>query len=157
MVRKNNNTKILQEKQTPVPNFTVEYSNKKWCEHKPEVLQINSAEEDAPYLKYLLSTASAMGIIRKGLFIPTGIHLMQGKEVMTSILKDQEEYVKSTIGIPITGVTDDSIYQISKEGKQSIHKTLMDTHLVKSIESTNQTNSTGKWIIITKITTKHRC
>ena len=73
-----------EQNERNVPKFHVEQSSRKWGKLKTEVLRINCAEEDAQYLKYLLSTASAAGKVTQGLFIPTGIHLMEVEHVIMS-------------------------------------------------------------------------
>ena len=130
-----------------VPKFHVEQSSRKWGKLKTEVLRINCAEEDAQYLKYLLSTASAARKVTQGLFIPTGIHLMEGKEVLTSILNEQEQYLQSTIGIPITGISTENM-KTSRNGNKSVEHVLMSSKLVQSVEPTNLTDKIGKWILI---------
>ena len=63
-----------------VPKFQAEKNTWKQGKLKTDILRINCAEENAQYLKYLLSTASASGDIKKGLFIPTDIHLRKVKK-----------------------------------------------------------------------------
>ena len=53
------------ELESKIPKFHVEQSSCKWGKLKTNVLRINCAEEDAQYLKYLLSTASANGAVKK--------------------------------------------------------------------------------------------
>ena len=105
-----------------VPVFNVEYSNKEWGGQKIEVLRINCAEDDAPYLKYLLSTSSVKGDTTKGILILTGIHLMEGKEVLTSILKEQLDYIESTIGVPKNGITEDAMNIPKNSEKNQLNK-----------------------------------
>ena len=106
------------EEECKVPSFQVEHSNKKWGNMKVEVLRINCAECDAQYLKFLFSTASSQGQIKKGIFVPTRIYLMESKEVLTSILQDQIKYLKETVGIPIIGITKEAI-KIPNKAKQT--------------------------------------
>ena len=77
-------TKQLQvrESQAHVPQFHLETNSRKWGGLVTEVLSVHCTASDAKYLKYLLSELGTKQTLSKGLFIPTGIHLMEGKEVM---------------------------------------------------------------------------
>ena len=131
-----------------VPKFYIEQSSQKWGKLKTDILRVNGAEDDAQYLKYLLSTASASGDIKKGLFTPTGIHLMGGKEVLTSILNNQNQYLQSTIGIPITGVSRAAMKQTDSSGNKSVEQELLGSKLLDSVEPINLTEKIGKWILV---------
>ena len=76
-----------------IPKFHLENSTRKWGVIKSEVLSINCTKEDAKYLKYLFAEASSQNLFNKWLFVPSGIHLMEGKEVMHGLLTEHNEFV----------------------------------------------------------------
>ena len=75
---------------------------------------------------------------------------MEGKDVLTSILQEQSDYINNTIGVPITGITEEAMKVPKNSDTKSIKQVLMGTHLVESVERTYATKSNGKWILIVK-------
>ena len=105
-----------------IPIFHLETSIRKWGGFKSEVLRITSSQDDSEFLKYLLSLAGEKQLFPKGKFIPEGLQLMQGKKLVTSILSEQQEYLDSTVGIPITGVSVETMNQHPARTEQSIRE-----------------------------------
>ncbi len=142
---------IPTEGATLVPPFHLETSLRKWGEIKVEVISVYCKQEDAQYLKSLLVEASSQNLILKGLFIPTGLHLIEGKEVLTNLLREHSEYLQSVTSVQIDGISTDDMYrEESDEG--NIEQLLMDGPGVSAIERTFQTDYRGQWLVVVKQT-----
>lgn len=70
---------MMDETEAGIPQFHLETSTRKWGELHAEVISVHCMKEDAQYLKYLLAEASSNDLVTQGVFVPTGIHLMEGK------------------------------------------------------------------------------
>ena len=68
-----------------IPKFHLENNMRKWGNIHVEVLSIYCSKEDVRRVKHMLADASSKGLISKGTFVPTGIHLLEGKEVLTAL------------------------------------------------------------------------
>ena len=98
-MEKYNLTDTLNEKY--VPMFHIENSVRKWGGVQVEVIKIVCQEDDTEYMKHLFSLASLQQKIEKGLFIPTGIQLMETKEVLTSLLVEHKEFTDTVTSYQI--------------------------------------------------------
>ena len=137
----------VQNKQAMVPNFHLETSIRKWGGLKTEVVRVLCAMEDAKYVKYLLAEAGSQGQIKKGTFVPTGIHLMEGKDVMTSLLREQQAFIENVTSFQISGISYSDMKIASKE-KGSIQQLLLSCDGVFAVEPTFQTEQRGSWILV---------
>ena len=130
-----------------IPRFHLETNTRKWRDIQTEVLSIHCSTEDATYLKYLLSEASSQGKIDQGIFVPTGIHLMEGKEVMYQLLKEQKEFVDNVTSFQLGGIMQDEMYA-AENNQESIKRILMKAGGVWAVEQTYQTNYNGQWLVV---------
>ena len=131
---------------TAIPKFHIETTARKWGGLHTEVLSIHCSKEDATYLKYLLSEASSQEKIDKGVFVPTGIHLMEGKEVMYQLLQEHQEFINRVTSFQLGGIWYEDMY--NKDGKESIQQLLMQAEGVRAIEQTHQTHYNGQWLVV---------
>ena len=87
-----------------VPKFNLETNLRKWDNIHTEVIWINCSTNDASYLKLLLASASLQGKLNKRMFIPTGLQLLEGKEVVKQILQEQQEFLESHTSFQIEDI-----------------------------------------------------
>ena len=130
-----------------VPYFYLETSIKKWGELKAEVLRINCAKEDSERLKALLSVASEHGLLERGLYVPIGLHLMEGKSLVTNILRKHLQYIGKVTGVPLTGLSQDDMQQKGKNDKTA-KDLILGIKGVHSVEKVRDRQSPGQWSII---------
>ena len=130
-----------------VPNFHMETTTRKWGGLQTDVLSVQCATEDAKYLKYLLSAAGSTDTLPKGIFVPTGIHLMEGKEVLHQLLQEQIEFLNTVTSFQIGGINCEEMYQV-KENQWSIHQLLRNAAGVSAIERMFHTAYSGQWLIV---------
>ncbi len=84
----NTGSEVVTELRTP--KFHLETTVKKWGNVRVEVLSVYCSKEAAMYMKYLLAEASSQGLFKKGIYVPAGLHLMEGKEVLSSLLREHK-------------------------------------------------------------------
>ena len=130
-----------------VPRFHLENNTKKWGSVKTEVLSIYCSKEDAAYLKHVLAEATSQGLYSKGLYVPTGIHLMEGKGVLSSLLMEHQEYIDSVTNFQIEGISYESMKH-SINSNVTIQDILMRCQGVMGIEPIYQTDRRGQWNIL---------
>ena len=131
-----------------IPQFQLEASVKKWGGINVEVLRINSAKEDAEYLKHLFSIGSEHGTFKRGLFVPAGLHLLEGKEVVSNILLEHDSYIQQSVGIPVTGLTQTEMNN-NMDDESSPQEILLQIPGVESVEKSRDFQYTGQWLVIT--------
>ncbi len=85
---------------------------RKWGEIQVEVLSIQCCIDDAQYLKCLLVEASSQGLFSQGLFVPTGLHLIEGKEVVMSLLREQQDFIKQVTSVQVEGISSKDMYDM---------------------------------------------
>ena len=51
-----------------------------------------------------MTEAGAQQELPKGIFVPTVIHLMEGKEVMTQLLQEQQEFLENVTNLHLQGI-----------------------------------------------------
>ncbi len=146
-VWENNRTRESDDNRVEIPKFHVETNVRKWGGIHTEVLSMHCSTNDANYLKYLLSEASSQGRLEKGVFVPTGIHLMEGKEVMYQLLKEHKEFVESVTSFQLSGLTVEEMNKVNGQS-DSIKQFLMRADGVWAIEQTYQTNHNGQWMVV---------
>ena len=139
----------LQNENIQVPIFYLENSIKKWGGLSAEVIRINCAKEESEKLKFLMSAASEQGLIKKGAFVPAGLHLMEGKSVVTNIMKEQVEHLQESTGIPLTGLTSSEMNS-HYSPDQTIKEMIEQIKGVDSVELLRENHYQGHWTIVTK-------
>ena len=119
--------------------FYLEMSIKKWRDLNVEVIRINCVEEDAEFIKYLLSSSGEHGSLQKGVFLLEGLHLMERKELVYNMLYEHESYTKELTGIPVSGIGYKDL-ETEIPGKQkSVKDIIMNIPGVVSIEKKTRT------------------
>ena len=112
-----------------------------------DVLSLHCSQDDAKYLKHLLVEASSQKKVEKGLFIPAGIHLIEGKETLNHILTEHTKFVEETTSFQMEGISTDEMYK-KQEPKDTTEGILLKGPGVKAIESTHLTAYKGQWILV---------
>ena len=133
-----------------VPSFYLETSVKKWRDLKVEVLRINSAKEDSEYLKFLLSTSSEQGQMKQGVFLPEGLHLMEGKELVYTMLRRHSQYMNEITGIPLSGLKHSDLALTLPNERQTISEIITGINGVLSIERIKDRKRNGNLLVVTK-------
>ena len=131
-----------------IPAFHLEPSVKKWGNLKTAVLRVTCSTDDAEYLKFLMSSASNNDLLRTSTFVPAGLHLMQGKEIVSSILREQQQYIQSTIGIPITGILPQTMKAPCTDTDATVKEKIEAFDEVHSVERTSDTDTYGRWLVV---------
>lgn len=132
---------------TLVPNFHIETTVKKWGQLQVEVLSMYCSKEDSKYLKMLCVEASSQKKLRHGVFVPTGIHLLEGKDVVADILKEQQTFLQRTTSVQLNGISVDTMYKIQTSDK-NVHQLLRSGPGVHSVERTYFTETRGQWLVV---------
>ena len=130
-----------------VPDFHLETTQKKWGQLQAEVLSLHCSKEDSSFLKYLCVEAGAQGVFTRGVFVPAGIHLLEGKEVVSDILRSQQTFLAKVTGFQIDGISKAQMTQVSSNEK-TVGSILQNGPGVHSIEPTFRTENKGQWIIV---------
>ncbi len=138
-----------------VPKFHLETTVKKWGKVRVEVLSVYCSQEEAKYMKYLLSEASSQDLLTKGIYVPSGIHLMEGKEVLSNLLQEHQEYIDRVTNFQVGGISTQSM-KYGAAGNESIRTMLLQCEGVSAVEPTYQTDSRGQWnIVVDKNSVRH--
>jgi len=137
------------EQQTIVPKFHVETNLRKWGENQAEVLSVHCSSGDAQYVKYLLVEAGSQGRLDTGLFVPSGIHLLEGKEALHNLLVEQAEFIRGVTSIQFDGIAYEEMYTQNK-GLETIKDILLKGPGVKALEKTHQTQYKGQWLVVVR-------
>ena len=131
----------------PLPPFYTHVNTRKFGKVSAEVLTVTCAADDALYLKKILSTMAEQNQIRRGKFIPTGLHLITGPATVVNLLRNQNSYMDKLTVIPIEGIKS----SVMDSGLSK--RIMLDNKGILSIERTSTTDEKGKWfVIITKTT-----
>ena len=108
-----------------LPTFYLESSKKKWRDLKVEVLRVNCAKEDSEFLKRLLATLSEKGLLQRGVFIPEGLHLLEGKELVYTILFKHNQYLQTVTSIPLSGLASNELTSVLPCTNKTIKETIV--------------------------------
>ena len=130
-----------------VPQFHIETTLKKWGQVQVEVLSIHCAIEDSKYAKYLFVSASTQGKFCQGVYVPTGVHLLEGKEVLTNLLVEHQNFVQTTTSFQIDGISAQEMEK-KKDNQSTIREILSNATGVHQIEKTHQTIRRGQWVLV---------
>ena len=138
---------VITDPSIPIPTFHVETSQKKWGKIQTEVISVHCSTDDAKYMKYLLTAACTQNKLATGLFVPTGLHLLEGKEVLTNLLQEQFEFIKQTTSFHMEGISRVDM-EAAKDGGKSTRELLAQGPGVQGIEPTYQTDHRGQWVLV---------
>ncbi len=119
----------------PIPTFHLETNLRKWGDIQTEVITVQRSAEDAKYMKYLMVEASTQNKWKRGVFVPLGIRLIEGKEVMTQLLDEQRRFVDQVTSFHLSGISKEEMYHQTKAGTTT-HDILLAYDGVKSVEQT---------------------
>ena len=131
-----------------IPSFHIENSVRKWGGLKVDILGVYCSQEDAKYLKYLLTVASAKGLITNGVFVPNGIHLVEGKEIMTDLLQEHANFLQNVTSIHLSGISRQAMNGSSPNDESNTCTLLKQCKGIWAIEPTHFTEKNGTWIIV---------
>ena len=157
-VEVNNSEKVVQEwnlkrnqdnklTNTVIPKFHIETNQRKWGDITTEVLSLHCSMEDAQFLKYLLAETGTKQKLPRGLFIPTGIHLMEGKEVLRKLLKEHQEYILTLTSCQIGGISTQDM--VATDGTlESIQQIFLKMDGVKAVEKMYHTDYSRQWMLV---------
>ena len=130
-----------------IPPFHIETSVRKWGDKQAEVLLLQCSSEDAKYLKYLLVEACSQKKWQRGLYVPSGIHLMSTKYVLKDLLVEQRNFLDQVTKFHLSGISKEAMYRKNQCGLTTF-ELLMGCTGVQSIEQTHLTASRGQWIAV---------
>ena len=108
-----------------------------------EVLSVQCTTKDANYLKYLLAEAGSRKILPYGIFVPMGIHLMEGKEVLSQLLQEQQTFLTQVTSFQIGRITCEEMFQGDEEGS-TIKNLLLKAEGVSAVEKLYHTSYTSE-------------
>ena len=140
---------VERDETTLVPKFHLETTLRKWGKTQADVVSVHCSSTDAKYMKYLLAEASSQGKLDKGVFVPSGIHLMEGKQVLTQIIQEQQNFIQDIESFQIGGISEDEMYSHS-QGHETIEQILLNGPGVQAVEPTYQTAYKGQWTLVVK-------
>ena len=69
------------------------------------------------HLKKLLADVSEFGFLNRGIFVPAGLHLMEGKEVVTNIHQAHAELLNTIKATSLCGINAWDINKSIDDGK----------------------------------------
>ena len=141
------NESDISKRPVKVPTFHIESTVRKWGKLHTEVLSILCSTDDANYLKYLMAEVGEKNLLPHGLFIPTGMHLMEGKGVLMDILLEHQKFLDAVTSIQIGGIAVGDMHNTSDD-QESIKKVLLQAEGVISIEKLYHTENSGQWAIV---------
>ena len=84
-------------------------------------------------MKFLFSSASEQSLLGRGLFVPVGLHLMEGKKVMTNILLEHSDFIKNARGVPSSSLTQKEMLLEMEDGR-TVREFILGIKGVASIE-----------------------
>lgn len=141
-------TKVVTENRA-VPPFYLEVSVKKWRDLKVEVIRINCAKDDAEYVKYLLSSSGEQGSLRKGVFLPEGLHLMEGKDLVYNMLQEHDSFITEVTSIPVSGLTYGDLTTVVPDKNKTIKDIIMNIPGVITLEKSRERDQMNTLLVIT--------
>lgn len=106
-----------EQTETLVPEFHVETTHWKWGKTQADVLSIHCTNADAKYMKYLIVEGCSQGKLDQGVFVPSGIHLMEGKEVLHRLLAEQHEFIEDTTSVQVEGISYEELDSPGEDNK----------------------------------------
>ena len=152
-----NMEQIIADRTHVIPKFTLHAGKRAFGAETSRVetvcIIIECAATDAKYLKALLSSIYSNQECTRGMFVPSGIHLMESPTVLCNLLRRHNKYLQTTSAVPIFGMKahalqTEIILEKDDEKLDLEEFTQRFFPCIESIEPTNKTNSEGKWFII---------
>ena len=130
-------------------SFFLETSVKKWRDLRVEVLRVNCTKEDSEFLKFLLSSSSEQGYLKRGVFLPEGLHLIEGKELVYKILSKHNNFTQNIKIIPLSGLSTKELLSVLPRTNTTLRDTLLSIEGVISIEKLRDRFQSGLFSVIT--------
>ena len=138
---------IIGDRRSP-PKFYLESSVKKWRDIKAEVLRVTCAKVDSECLKLLLAATCEKGLLQRGTFVPEGLHLIEGKELVYTILQRHEQFTQSIIGVPLSGINYRDFVNKQPDTDKSMRDLIHEITGVISVETLRDRNQIGRYVIL---------
>jgi len=138
---------IIGDRLSP-PKFYLESSVKKWRDIKAEVLRVNCAKVDSECLKLLLAATCEKGLLQRGTFVPEGLHLIEGKELVYTILQKHEQFTQSIIGVPLSGINYRDFVNKQPDTEKNMRDLIQEIKGVISVETLRDRTQIGRYIIL---------
>ena len=135
-------------RRTGIPTFFLETSVKKWRDLSVEVVRINCAKEDSDFLKILLSFLSEQNGFKRGVFVPEGLHLIEGKELVYNILQAHEAFLRSITSIPLSGILAKDLSVVIPKKKKSLRDLILSLDGVESLERSRDRFRAGNFSVL---------
>ncbi len=143
-----NDTEIFKGQRKEIPIFFLETSVKKWRDLSVEVIRINCAKEDSDFLKLLLSFLSEQNGFKRGVFVPEGLHLLEGKELVYNILQSHDVFVQSITSIPLSGILYKDLSVVLPSTKKTLRDTILSLEGVESLEKSRDRFQSGNFSVL---------
>jgi len=142
----------------PIPDFHIQSGRRAFgageIRVQTDCLVVQSAAEDATYLKALLSSVYENQAFTKGMFVPAGIHLIESPTILCSLLRRHNKFLQETTAVTLFGMSTDSLdspVTLDSGEVLDLKEFIMQYGPgITGIEETNKTESDGKWFIMTK-------
>jgi hypothetical protein len=138
-----------------IPQYQITPGKKKFGGVQTECLMVQCAQDDAPYLKALLSNIYANEKeIDRGMFVPSGIHLIENPSVLVNLLRRNNKFLQEVTGVAIFGMKEEALDTniVLESGEQMDLNDFLGKWFTSaiSLEKTNKTETEGKWFIIAR-------
>ena len=144
------NGMVANDMETNIPSFHLEPSIKKWGKIQTEILKVICSAEDADYVKFLLSTVSDTEYLERGLFVPAGLHLLEGKDLVSRLLLEHKTFMADTTSIQIDGISQADMDRYNEGFQSTLMEYILKIPGVSSVEPTYFTTSRGQWLLVIK-------
>ena len=152
--------RIVKETKHKIPTFNIHSGKRSFGAEKSRVeticLIIECAATDAKYIKALLSSVYSNKESNHGMFVPSGMHLMESPQVLCNLLRRQNKYIQTTSAVPIFGMKADALQTnvILDTGENLDLEEFIKRFIpaIERVEPTNKTESDGKWFLICRQT-----
>jgi hypothetical protein len=150
--------RIVEGMHNPIPDFHLQSGRRAFgagdSRVETDCLIVQSAAEDATYLKALLASVYENQEFNKGMFIPTGIHLIESPAVLCSLLRRHNKYLQAITAISIFGLKEEALDSpvTLDSGEVLDLKEFLLKYVpgLAGIEETNKSESEGKWFFMVK-------
>eukprot|EP00978_Attheya_sp_CCMP212_P012457 scaffold31093_cov80-Attheya_sp.AAC.4 len=106
--------RILEGMHSPIPDFHLQSGRCAFgtgdSRVETDCIIVQSATDNATYLKALLASVYEKQEFNKGMFVPTGIHLIESPAVLCSlVLRHHNKYLQATTAVSIFGIKEDAL------------------------------------------------
>ena len=89
-----------------------------------------------------------MNKLNQGLFVPEGLHLMEGKEVVSKLLQEQKKFLSDITSIQLEGISLEDMTKYSEDRQKTLKDYLLDIPGVFAVERTFFTTNRGQWLMV---------